>query len=147
MAIKELSVTSYRSIRDLRFRLRATNVLTGPNGCGKSNLYNSLFLLSKTASGGLGRAIAEEGGMASVLWAGKRKKATKSEPVRMTIAAMTDQFSYSMSCGLPSPPLPPSATAFGLDPEIKEEFVWFGALRRPSNTMFERSKSGTWVRD
>ncbi len=83
MAIKELSVTHYRSIRDLRFRLKSTNVLTGPNGCGKSNLYNSLFLLSKAATGGLAQVIAEEGGMESVLWAGRRKKATKSEYLRM----------------------------------------------------------------
>jgi predicted ATPase len=143
MAIKELSVTNYRSIRELRFRLRATNVLTGPNGCGKSNLYNSLFLLSKAATGGLAQVIAEEGGMESVLWAGPRKKATKSEPLRMAIAVSTDHFSYAMSCGLPTP----ANSAFDRDPELKEEFVWFGGKRRAENTMFERSKSGTWARD
>ncbi|HEY2342394.1 MAG TPA: AAA family ATPase [Chthoniobacteraceae bacterium] len=145
MAIRELSVKNYRSIRDLRFRLKASNVLTGPNGCGKSNLYNSLLLLSKTATGGLGQVIAEEGGMNSVLWAGGGRKA--GEPVRLTIAATTDQYSYEMSCGLP-PPAPPAApSAFLLDPSIKEEFVWIGFKRRRGNTLFERSKSGAWVRD
>jgi predicted ATPase len=143
MAIKELSVTNYRSIRDVRFRLRATNVLTGPNGCGKSNLYNSLFLLSKAATGGLAQVIAEEGGMSSVLWAGRRRKSTKSEPLRMTIAATTEHFCYAMSCGLPTP----ANSAFDHDPELKEEFVWFGGKRRAENTMFERSKLGTWARD
>jgi predicted ATPase len=146
MAIKELSVTSYRSIRDLRFRLRASNILTGPNGCGKSNLYNSLFLLSKAARGGLSQAIAEEGGMESVLWAGRRQKRSHGEPLRMTIAAATDQFSYSMSCGLPAC-APGDPTAFRHDPEVKEEFVWFGAKRTSRNTFFERTRAGTWARD
>lgn len=144
MAIKELFVSHYRSIRNMRFRLNATNVLTGPNGCGKSNLYHSLFLLSRAATGGLAQIIAEEGGMESVLWAGPRRKATKSEPVRMTIAVVTDHFSYELNCGLPTP-MPSSA--FNHDPEVKEEYVWFGGARRPSNTMFERTKSGVWARD
>jgi len=57
MSIEELHVAGYRSIRDLRLRLKNLNVLTGPNGCGKSNLYNSVFLLAKTASGGFARVI------------------------------------------------------------------------------------------
>ncbi|HEY3742993.1 MAG TPA: AAA family ATPase, partial [Bryobacteraceae bacterium] len=146
MAIREISVKNYRSIRDLRFRLKSTNVLTGPNGCGKSNLYNSLLLLSKTAAGGLGQVIAEEGGMNSVLWAGGGRKA--GEPVRLTIAATTDQYSYEMSCGLPPPSPPAAPSAFLLDPSIKEEYVWIGATqRRRGNTLFERSKSGAWIRD
>jgi predicted ATPase len=116
MAIKELFVSHDRPIRNIRFHLNATNVLTGPYGCGKSNLYNSLFLLSRTATGGLAQVIAEEGGMESVLWPGPRRKATKSEPVRMTIAVVTDHFSYELNCGLPAP-FP--SFAFNHDPEVK----------------------------
>ncbi len=130
----------YRSIRDLKFRLKATNVLTGPNGCGKSNLYNSLFLLSKAAEGGLAKAIVEEGGMDSILWAGKW---LLQERRRVQIAVEMDKFSYALSCGLPQP----GNSQFNLDPEVKEEFVWLTGKRRPSNTMFERSSSGTWIRD
>lgn len=50
MVIRELRVSGYRSIRELRVPLGSLNVLTGPNGCGKSNLYNSVFLLAKVAS-------------------------------------------------------------------------------------------------
>ena len=63
MPISALSVGGYRSVRSLNLKLRQVNILTGPNGCGKSNLYNAVFLLAKAARGGLGRAIADEGGM------------------------------------------------------------------------------------
>lgn len=141
--LKELSVQNYRSIQNLRIRLRSVNVLTGPNGCGKSNLYNSLFLLSKAATGGLGQIIAEEGGMESLLWAGPRKKSSKSEPLRMSVSVVTDCFSYCMTCGLPTP----MNSAFNRDPEVKEEHVWFGGARKPSNTTFERGRGGSWARD
>jgi len=68
--IKKLNIEGYRSIRDLSLNLLPINVLTGPNGCGKSNLYNSLVLIARAAEGRLARAIAEEGGTPSVFWAG-----------------------------------------------------------------------------
>jgi predicted ATPase len=93
MAIRELYVSGYRSIRDLRLCLKKVNVLTGPNGCGKSNLYNAVFLLAKTATGGFARVIAEEGGMPSVLWAGERRSrfssSSRVEPVRMILGVKT----------------------------------------------------------
>src|SRR5215467_15838745 len=101
MPIKELHVAGYRSIRELRLRLKNLNVLTGPNGCGKSNLYNSVFLLAKTASGGFARVIAEEGGMASVFWAGPRsargRSSRRTAPVRVGLGVKTDFYSYELS--------------------------------------------------
>ena len=99
MAIKEMYIAGYRSIRGLRLPLTSLNVVTGPNGSGKSNLYNSVFLLAKAASGGFARAIAEEGGMASVFWAGKRsprsRTSSQSKPVRVVLGVKTDFFSMS----------------------------------------------------
>lgn len=135
-------IGGYRSIRHLEFRLRRLNVVCGPNGSGKSNLYKALRLLALTAQGGLPKAIAREGGMQSVLWAGTRQKG----PVRMTLAAHSDQFNYEVSLGLPTP-RGVDPTAFHLDPRVKEEFVWHGGARRRSNTYFERSSSGTWAMD
>jgi len=68
MVIRELRVSGYRSVRELRLQLGNVNVLIGPNGCGKSNLYNSVFLLAKAANGDFARLVAEKGGMASLVY-------------------------------------------------------------------------------
>src|SRR5579872_6415129 len=116
MIIRELSVEGYRSIRSLQLRLDRINVIVGPNGCGKTNLYRSVFLLFAAAQGRLARTLVEEGGMPSVLWAGKRKRNT---PVRMVLCVTLDDLSYELQCGLPRPPAGP----FLLDPLVKEETI------------------------
>jgi predicted ATPase len=145
--IKEVHVTGYRSVRDLRLKLRHINILTGPNASGKTNLYNSVFLLAKAAAGGFARVIAEEGGMASVLWAGERKgralPSARLEPVRMGLGVKTDTFNYEMVCGLPKP----CRSAFDLDPEVKEERVWMEAQRGMKVTFFERTAERSWILD
>ena len=45
MPIRALHVAGYRSVRDVRLALSRVNVLVGPNGCGKTNLYRALYLL------------------------------------------------------------------------------------------------------
>lgn len=138
--IQELNVAGYRSIRSIHLRLKQVNVLVGPNACGKSNLYQSMFLVAAAAGGQLARTIVDEGGMASVLWAGSRKKG----PVRMRLGVTVDRLTYELTCGLPTPELPPSM--FALDPEVKEETVLFqdGARRVP---LLERGISSVWARD
>ncbi len=44
MAITRLHVEGYRSIKSVWLQLKPVNVLVGANGCGKSNLYRSMFL-------------------------------------------------------------------------------------------------------
>lgn len=130
MPLRELSVAGYRSIRELRLELGAINVLTGPNGCGKSNLYNSMFLLSKAAAGGLARAIAEEGGMPSVLSANvERVRLTRKKPPRRVILSFTaDDYAYELQFGLPdSGPPVREPSQFRLDPRVKEESVTLAA--------------------
>jgi len=145
--IREVHVTGYRSVRDVRLRLRQINVLTGPNASGKSNLYNSVFLLAKAAQGGFARVIADEGGMPSVLWAGERKgrsiSSSRLEPVRMGLGVKTDTFNYDLVCGLPKP----YRSAFDLDPEVKEERVWMEGPRGMKVTFFERNSERAWILD
>lgn len=147
MPIREVHVTGYRSVRDVRLRLRQINVLTGPNASGKSNLYNSVFLLAKAAQGGFARVIADEGGMPSVLWAGERKgrsmTSSRLEPVRMGLGVKTDSFNYDLVCGLPKP----YRSAFDLDPEVKEERVWMEGPRGMKVTFFERNSERAWILD
>ena len=61
MHITQLSVNGYRSSRNAWLRLRQVNVIIGPNGTGKSNLYRALFLLAAAANGRFARTLAEEG--------------------------------------------------------------------------------------
>lgn len=150
MAIREIHVTGYRSVRNLRLHLSQINVLTGANGTGKTNLYNSVFLLAKAAAGGFAQVVAEEGGMPSVLWAGARKSrssgAIRMEPVRMALGIKTDTFSYELVCGLPKQSSG-EKSAFSLDPEVKEERVWMDAPHGLKVTFFERSPKGAWILD
>jgi predicted ATPase len=113
--ITNLHVAGYRSVREVWLRLSRVNVLVGPNGCGKSNLYRALALLAAAAKGRFARTLAEEGGMPSVLWAGQRGKG----PVRITLGVVMDDLEYELSCGL-MPPVP-GGSAFDLDPHMKEE--------------------------
>jgi predicted ATPase len=150
VAIREIHVTGYRSVRNLRLHLSQINVLTGANATGKTNLYNSVFLLAKAAAGGFAQVIAEEGGMPSVLWAGARKSRSmgtiRMEGVRMSLGIKTDTFSYELICGLPKQSSG-EKSAFSLDPEVKEERVWMDAPHGLKVTFFERSPKGAWILD
>lgn len=142
MTIKTLSIQGYRSIQNLNLEMEAVNVVTGSNGCGKSNLYKAVHLLAKAASGELAKTLALEGGMPSILWAGKKKQTTRTkEPVRLILSLQTDTFNYEIACGLPHP----SISVFALDPLVKEEYVWHGDVRRPSNTLLERKIGSAWI--
>ena len=149
MPLREIHVAGYRSIYDLDLKLSAINVLTGPNGCGKSNLYNSLMLLARAAQGRFARAMAEEGGTPSVFWAGPEgtRYARKRPPKRVVLAFEADDFGYELQIGLPKPnEHPAGGTMFLLDPEVKEESVWpAGSKRRP--LMLDRKGYSAWLRN
>ncbi|MBM4074961.1 MAG: hypothetical protein FJ267_04880, partial [Planctomycetes bacterium] len=61
----------------------------------------------------------------------------------MSLGFKTEDFTFDIQCGFPQP----SMTRFGLDPEIKEESVWHGKVRKPSTTLLDRSPGITWIRD
>ena len=155
--IKQIHVSGYRSVRDLDLELKPINVLTGPNGCGKSNLYNSLVLMARAGQGQLARAIAEEGGTPSVFWAGGERARTqrKKAPKRVVLGFEAEKFGYELQIGLPSLNEQALGTMFTLDPRVKEEYIWYipppeanklnDAKRRIA--MLKRDEPSAWLRN
>ena len=146
MLIRELRVSGYRSLRELRLPVTGLDVFIGPNGSGKSNLYRAMVLLAAAARGTLARAVAEEGGMPSLLWAGKR---ASKKPVRVTLGAVTDNWDYEIAFGLPvpDPVTRTEMTAFDMDPLIKAESVRAEAPRGRTVALLERKNVSAWLRD
>lgn len=153
--INAFSVSNYRSLKDIVSPLSGLNVVTGPNGCGKSNLYKALRLLSETARGNLISSIAQEGGLDYTFWAGPETfsksmkegsqpiqgSASKKQP-RLRLGFSGENFGYSISLGMP----PPQGFAgyqdpsmFQFDPEIKREYIWAGNAYRPSSCLVDRN--------
>jgi predicted ATPase len=140
------AVANYRSLRDLKLALTPLTVVTGANGSGKSNLYRALRLLAQAADGRLAEALALEGGIPSVQWAGPAdirrqvrrgvpiQGTAKKAPLRVSFGFAAADVAYEISLGLPTP----STSRFAFDPEIKTETVWQKPPRRPSNTWLER---------
>jgi predicted ATPase len=128
--------------------MQAINVLTGPNGCGKSNLYNSLVLIGRAAQGQFARAIAEEGGTPSVFWAGgeRVRYQRKKPPKRVVLGFEGEEFGYELQAGLPSANELALGTMFGLDPRVKEEYIWI-AKTKPRVLMLKRDEPSAWLRN
>ncbi|MEJ1967707.1 MAG: AAA family ATPase [Rhizomicrobium sp.] len=139
MALSAVSIEGYRSVRRLTLPLSGLSVFVGGNGVGKTNLYRALGLLQAAAQGGITRAIAQEGGVGSVLWAGPR---SKGKPVRLALRAHFDVFEYGIEIGLPGP----SEAAFALEPRIKEERLVLRGGRRDV-VMMERRNAAVTLRN
>ncbi len=45
--IHHLRIQNFRSVRDIELDLGALNIVFGPNGCGKSNIYKAIHLLTR----------------------------------------------------------------------------------------------------
>lgn len=159
--LKTLAISNYRSLLDFAIPLDSLNVVTGPNASGKSNVYRALRLLAETATGGVIKSLAREGGLESTFWAGPANVSSrmkrgeiaiqgtqKKGPARMRLGFVGEDFGYSISLGLPPPPQPGDRepTAFALDPEIKRECIWAGESYRPSSCLIDRKGAVIKVR-
>jgi predicted ATPase len=148
-----LAIEGYRSLRHVIVPLTGLTVVTGANGTGKSSVYRSLRLLAEASRNGAIAALAREGGLPSVLWAGPENGTPKGMPtqgtrrqgpVALRLGFASDEFSYAIDFGLP---VPSDRSMFGRDPEIKVESVWSGPVLRPSTVLTERRGSLVRVRD
>ena len=145
MQIQSIDIEGFRSLRSLGGKLARLNVIVGPNGCGKSNLYRSLELLKFASQKQLARAVAEEGGMKSIRWAG-RKIPNSTNQIRIQVE--WDELAYELIIGEevadPTGPFPQ-------DPYIKTEKIWFRCerktemVRRAGPRLLHRDDEGGWV--
>jgi len=147
MALTDIQITGYRSVRAISFPVRQLSVLVGANGVGKTNLYRALELVRAAATGDFAQDIAREGGLASVIWAGERRS---HEPARMALRIGLEladghddglPVSYEIEPGFPTK----VDAAFPLEAMIKQESLTF-AGRRPVALM-ERKGPAIWVRN
>lgn len=152
MGLTDIHIAGYRSIRSIHFPIRQLSVLVGANGVGKTNLYRALELVRAAATGEFAREIAREGGLASVMWAGKRK--THEQP-RLSLAVTLNEFDgnaeYGVEAGLPHvyaldtgyPAV--SDAAFAEEAMVKAEALTLKGKR--SVTLMERKGPSAWARD
>nr|WP_276581637.1 AAA family ATPase [Enterobacter cloacae] len=125
----------------MSLELEQLNIVFGPNGTGKSNIYKAIHLMHSAAQGQFSQALANEGGILKVFWAGK----TRSDQLRrMNLAVETETYEYELQVGfvekLPYP------SQFQLDPVIKEESLWLsGQHRRPSAQLMKRRNQAVFL--
>lgn len=157
--IRKLAIANYRSIRDLVLSLDQLNVVTGANGSGKSNLYRALRLVSDTAHGSAISAIAREGGLNSILWAGPQQFSrevksgrhpvegtVRSDRINLRLGFSNEEFNYAIDYGISTQQ--PGSSMFFRDPEIKREVMWRGAdLWHSKRAAVDRNRPVVLVRD
>ena len=68
MAIQQLEVNGFRSLRTVVWEPGKLNLLVGPNGSGKSNLLRLLEFIGAAAAGQLAKTVREAGGIVPLLW-------------------------------------------------------------------------------
>lgn len=123
--LRKIHVQGYRSLRDFRVKLAKVTLVTGENGVGKSNVYQALAYTQKMAQGTFAAAVAEEGGLPSLLWAGERKK---NQPRRIRWDLDHTDFQFETECGM-IPSSPTDETLFRTDPDFKLEALRLGGAK------------------
>ncbi|HEY4202910.1 MAG TPA: AAA family ATPase [Devosiaceae bacterium] len=157
MSLTDIHIAGYRSVRNITFPVKKLSVLVGGNGIGKTNLYRSLQLLHAAATGQLAEELARDGGLASLFWAGERRR---NEQPKLELSATFDSLgeatdlaprydleigfppSYTLEVGFPIP----TAAAFPLEAQVKSETLTVRQSGRKVMLM-ERSGPSVWARD
>jgi predicted ATPase len=132
--VKWLEVEGYRSVQGLEINLSDINLITGANGCGKSNLFNAFKLIKSAAEGRLSYALAHEGGFERVLWGGRQK----DDSVKLRLAMAVDEFDLDLGLGH----RPPSEFPLFRDPQVKHE-----RIRLAQRVLVDRKSSVAHCRD
>jgi predicted ATPase len=148
-SLTHLAVAGYRSLQQLTLPLGGLTLVCGANGCGKSNLYRSLGLIAAAARGELVAALAAEGGLPAVFWAGPERTSRemgrgeqpvqgsggRREAARLRLGIAGETLSYAIELGYRADD---HTSAFVLDPEIKREWIWAGGPFHPRSLLVRR---------
>ncbi|MEY8786960.1 AAA family ATPase [Klebsiella quasipneumoniae] len=143
--IQYIHIQNFRSVRDIELELGPLNIVFGPNGCGKSNIYNAIHLLTAAADGEAVGVYQRRGrpGKYDVV---RRSFPLDRHPRRLQIACRTESFDYELQVGFPEKL--PYPTQFMLDPIVKEEHIWLaGYSRRPSSRVLQRKNQAAFLVD
>jgi len=148
-ALTHLAVAGYRSLQQLTVPLGGLTLVSGANGSGKSNLYRSLGLIAAAARGDLVAALAAEGGLPAVFWAGPQHTSAamrrgeqpvqgnlRREGARLRLGFAGTTLSYAIELGYRAED---QTSAFVLDPEIKREWIWAGGPFHPRSLLVQRT--------
>jgi predicted ATPase len=144
--LKAVHIKGYRSVRSQYFPIEPLTLFVGRNGVGKTNLYRALQLLHGAATGTITRMIAEEGGVTSVFWAGRR---VHKQPVRLILSVELGTIDSSVEIGLPRMKtdgfgnIDTIEAALDLEPRVKEEELSF---RRGGKKLVMMKRDGDTVR-
>lgn len=131
--LRDFQAHEFRSLKSISYPMSDLDILVGANGVGKTNLYRALELLQSAAANTLTRDLVGDGGLDSAMWAGARRK---NEPARIRLAVgLSDPAlrkagatcRYEVEVGFRTP----TAAAFDMEPQIKEEALTFLAGSRP----------------
>lgn len=151
MKIREIEISGYRSLKDIRLKLGDVTIVVGPNGCGKSNIYQAVQMMASAASGQFARRIVEEGGMKSIVWAGRRSKLEDS--VRVRLAVKLQELAYELEFGFIPKGERLSDGRFGIglaifegDPDVKLEKVELNTGSK-SVSLLERKRGSIMARN
>lgn len=131
--LSHLGVAGYRSLQQLVLPLSNLTLVCGANGCGKSNLYRALGLIAAAARGDLVAALAAEGGLPAVFWAGPERG---NQGARLRLGFAGETLSYAIELGYR---MEDETSAFLLDPEIKRELIWAGGAFHPRSLLVQRT--------
>lgn len=154
--LQTVAISGYRSVRSLVLPLTGLDVVTGANGSGKSNVYRSLRLIAGMATGTAISALAREGGLGAVLWAGPEtgthsghptQGTRRKGPVSLRLGFSGDDLGYAVDLGLPTPMDIGDGSLFVRDPVIKREWVFAGAFPRPATLLADRNRQLVRVRE
>lgn len=120
-----------------------------------SRICTAHCLVAQAAEGRLAEALATEGGIPSVQWAGPEglpgqirrglpiQGTARKSPLRIRFGFAAEDYAYEVSLGVPGG----RQTMFSLDPEVKEEWIWQAPPRRKSNLWLERDHQTVHARD